>query len=98
MKGESLTVQTHVVEGEDGRPAGGSCAVQGHVENTVRGLDTVLLETARRKHAFLKVWFDPEAGKPSEYKILSLIYLNNQFPNSYDVLRQFFRASVVPST
>ncbi len=41
---ELLTVQAHVMEGEDGRPAGGSCAVEGHVQDTMWGLDTVLLE------------------------------------------------------
>lgn len=41
---ESLTVQTHVVEGEDGRPAGGSCAVQGHMQDAMRGLNIVLLD------------------------------------------------------
>lgn len=38
------TVQAHVVEGEDGRPAGGSRAMEGHVQDTVRGLDAVLLQ------------------------------------------------------
>lgn len=44
-----LTVQTHIMEGEDGRPSGGSCAVEGHVQNTMRGLNAVLLERAREK-------------------------------------------------
>lgn len=38
------TVQAHIVEGEDGRPAGGPCAMEGHVEDAVRGLNTVLLQ------------------------------------------------------
>lgn len=32
------------MEGEDGRPAGGSCAMQGHVQDTMWGLNTVLLD------------------------------------------------------
>lgn len=41
---ELLTVQTHVMEGEDRRPAGGSCAVEGHMQDAMWGLNTVLLE------------------------------------------------------
>lgn len=44
---ETLTVQAHIMEGEDGGPAGGSCAVEGHVQDTMRGLDTVLLRGGR---------------------------------------------------
>lgn len=44
---ESLTVQTHVVEGEDGGPAGGPCAVQGHVQDAVWGLNAVLLNATQ---------------------------------------------------
>lgn len=38
------TVQAHIVEGEDGRPAGGPCAMEGHVQDPVRRLNTVLLQ------------------------------------------------------
>lgn len=41
---ELLTVQTHVMEGEDSRPAGGPCAVEGHVQDAMWGVDAVLLE------------------------------------------------------
>lgn len=44
---ESLTVQTHVVEGEDGGPTGGPCAVQGHVQDAVWGLNAVLLNATQ---------------------------------------------------
>lgn len=38
------TVQAHIVEGEDGRPAGGPCAMEGHMQDPVRRLNTVLLQ------------------------------------------------------
>lgn len=38
------TVQAHIVEGEDGGPAGGPGAVEGHMQDTVRGLDTMFLQ------------------------------------------------------
>lgn len=37
------------MEGEDGRPAGGSCAVESHVQDTMWGLDTVLLRGGKGK-------------------------------------------------
>lgn len=40
----TLTVLTHVVDRQDGGPAGGTGAVEGHVDHAVRGLDAVLLE------------------------------------------------------
>lgn len=42
--GEILTVQADIMEGEDGRPAGGSCAMQGHVQDSMWGLNTMLLD------------------------------------------------------
>lgn len=39
-----LTVQTHVMEGEDSRSTAGSRAMEGHVQNTVWSLNTVLLK------------------------------------------------------
>lgn len=39
-----LTVQTHVVEGEDSGSTGGPRALEGHVQNAMWGLHTVLLE------------------------------------------------------
>lgn len=38
------TVQAHIVEGEDGRPAGGPCAMEGHMQDPVRRLNAVLLQ------------------------------------------------------
>lgn len=40
----TLTVLTHVVDRQDGGPARGTGAVEGHVDDAVRGLDAVLLE------------------------------------------------------
>lgn len=37
------------MEGEDGRPAGGSCAVESHVQDAMWGLDTVLLRGGKGK-------------------------------------------------
>lgn len=36
------------MEGEDSRPAGGPCAVEGHVQNAVRGLNAVLLQGEKK--------------------------------------------------
>lgn len=40
----TLTLLTHVVDRQDGGPAGGACALQGHMDDAVGGLDAVLLE------------------------------------------------------
>lgn len=40
----TLTLLTHVVDRQDGGPAGGAGAMEGHVDDPVRGLDAVLLE------------------------------------------------------
>lgn len=40
----TLTLLTHVVDRQDGGPAGGAGAMEGHVDDAVRGLDAVLLE------------------------------------------------------
>lgn len=40
----ALTVLTHVVDRQDRRPASGAGAVEGGVDDAVRGLDAVLLE------------------------------------------------------
>lgn len=42
--GSVLTVKAHIMDGEDCRPAGGSCAMEGHMQNTMRGINTVLLQ------------------------------------------------------
>lgn len=44
IKTMNPTVQAHIVEGEDGRPAGGPGAMEGHMQDTVRGLDTMFLQ------------------------------------------------------
>lgn len=43
------------MEGEDGRPAGGPCAVEGHVQDAMWGVDAVLLEreNARGFYSFI---------------------------------------------
>lgn len=38
------TVQSHIVESEDGRSTAGPRAMQGHVQNTMWSLHTVLLQ------------------------------------------------------
>lgn len=40
----TLTLLTHVVDRQDGGPAGGAGAKEGHMDDPVRGLDAVLLE------------------------------------------------------
>lgn len=41
---QTLTLLTHVMDRQDGGPAGGAGAVEGDVDHAVRGLDAVLLE------------------------------------------------------
>lgn len=53
LERELLTVQTHIVEGEDGGPTGGPRAVEGHVQDAMRSLNTVLLEKATRTNTDL---------------------------------------------
>lgn len=43
---QTLTLLTHVVDRQDGGPAGGAGAVEGDVDHAMRGLDVVLLEGA----------------------------------------------------
>lgn len=40
----TLTLLTHVVDRQDGGPAGGARPVEGHVDDAERGLDAVLLQ------------------------------------------------------
>lgn len=40
----TLTVLTHVMDRQDCGPASGAGAVEGHVDDALRGLDAVLLE------------------------------------------------------
>lgn len=42
----TLTVLTHVVNRQDGGPARGAGAMEGHVDDPMRGLDVVLLEVS----------------------------------------------------
>lgn len=75
-KAEQLTVQAHIVEGEDSGPAGGSRAVEGHVQNAVRGLNAVLLQggektsdldvSAVRFHSFI---FLPQKDKVFKHSL-----------------------------
>lgn len=53
LERELLTVQTHIVEGEDSGPTGGSRAMEGHVQDAMWSLNTVLLEKATRTNTDL---------------------------------------------
>lgn len=53
MERELLTVQTHIMEGEDSGPTGGSRAMEGHVQDAMWSLNTVLLEKATQTNTDL---------------------------------------------
>lgn len=61
------------MEGEDGGPAGGSCAVQGHVQNAMRGLDAVLLN-ATQAEGDANVWESFNNYNGCLFSILFYIY------------------------